>query len=109
MARIRVITTDPGRITGDALAFDAEFVGISDMGQRPPGYPAFLKFPPGEWVGVAPELDDLVVRLRSEPPTRHIAFGISDPTLLASPALQDVVEIAIEHGVDANIVVDLGE
>jgi hypothetical protein len=110
MARIRVITTDLERITTSfGLAFDAELIGISDLGQRPPGYPDFVKWPPKEWVGAVPELSDLVAQLRSEPGTGYIAFGISDPALLASPVLLDAIEIATTRGVDADIVVDLGD
>lgn len=108
MARIRVISTDPERIEGStSLAFDAEFIRVGDLTQRPPGYPSFLEWPPGEWVGVRSELEELTTQLRTNPPTERIVLGISDPTLLATLALEETIQVATERGVGADIIVDL--
>lgn len=120
MTAIRLFTTDTDRIASRYAPFDAELIGIRSLRHRPLGYPAAIKFPPGEWVGVAPQdaphasvavhsLDEFVAQLRVEPPTEDIAFGLSDPSLLTTPALDEVIEIAHEQGVDAYIVVDLDE
>jgi hypothetical protein len=117
---IHLFTTDTERIGASyGPAFDAELIDISGMTQRPAAYPTAIKWPP-DWVGVAPSdapkasvaipsLDEFVAQLRVEPPTEHIAFGLSDPSLLTTSALDEVVEIAHEQGVDAYIVVDLGD
>jgi hypothetical protein len=107
MARIRVITVDSGRIeAGAPIPFEAELVAVSDMSQPPSGYPSFIKFPPETVVGEYAELAELVARFRADPPTGHIAFGISSSALLVSAPMAEAVEIAMEQGVDADIVVN---
>jgi hypothetical protein len=107
MTRTRIITTDPARVERDSPpSFDAEFFRVDDLSEPPAGYPAFIEFPPKEWVGVRSDLDDLIVGLGT---SESIAFGISDPALLVSRALADAVETMAERGISADIIVDLGD
>lgn len=106
MTRVRIITVNPDQIETDAMDFEVELLGVDDLTEPPPGYPSMIEFPPGHAIGEYTELNSLTKRLDADPPTNRIAFGISNPDLLASSALEEAVAIVRAHGVGADIVID---
>jgi hypothetical protein len=106
MTKVRIITIDPDRIDTDTMDFEVELLGVDDLAEAPPGYPSMIGFPPGNPIGEYTELISLTKRLDADPPTNRIAFGISNPNLLTSPALGEAVAIVRAQGVGADIVID---
>jgi hypothetical protein len=106
MTKVRIVTADPDQIDTDAMDFDVELLGVDDLTEPPPGYPSMIEFPPSHAIGEYEELDSLAKRLDADPPTHRVAFGISNPDLLSSSALEETVAIVQAQGVGADIVID---
>jgi hypothetical protein len=112
LAIVRVITTDQEEISSALpLGFDAEIVEVDDLSQPPEkGYRAAIILP-GEITGWPPDwstsdaLTSAIALLQSEVPSSHLALGVANADVLASPKMAKIVDIAATSGSDLDIVV----
>jgi hypothetical protein len=104
MARTRVYTTDPVRVSAFSLDFDAEIVGVAHLSGPPEGAVDIKGWPP-DWLEGAPRLGQHVELLGREPPTSRVMLGLADASLLTTPEVTKAVEIAEGAGVGAVIFV----
>jgi hypothetical protein len=113
LAIVRVFTTDQEETSSAVpLGFEAEIVELDDLSQPPEkGYSAALIWPPGDIKGWPPDwstagaLGSTIALLRSEVPMSHLALGVLDVDVLASPEVAEIVDIATSSGADVDIVV----
>lgn len=103
MADVRIFTTDQEGISV-SVPFEAEIVEVERL-DRPRGAVYDIPGWPPYWTG-APQLASRVARLRTQRPDHRILLGLADANLLVSPEVAEVVELANDAGVGADIFIE---